>query len=165
MKLFLDCEVMRHHWRGANAAVIVGDRAITTEEGESLMRQFSQSFGSGLTPAYLSPDGWQMLGGAATAAGPLESRFQFDEQNGLVLVDGLKIASPMFDALGKPTPAGRWLRVVAVEGGVITMESQTIEQLRADGGTSGQTAEQSAQAVDGGKAKATPKPAKSKAGA
>jgi hypothetical protein len=62
MDLFKDCEIQRMHLRGTPVALIVGDRAVSAEEGAALLAQYAASFGrSTAVPAYVSPDGWQLL--------------------------------------------------------------------------------------------------------
>jgi hypothetical protein len=61
MHLFADCEIVRGHWRGTNAVLIVGDRAVTPEEARALLAQFAASFGPDQTPVYFSRDGWQFI--------------------------------------------------------------------------------------------------------
>lgn len=68
MKLFTDCEIVRHHLRGNTAVVIVGDRAVTDEEGAALLAEFADSFGTTHRPVYFSKDGWQGLPEAPKAA-------------------------------------------------------------------------------------------------
>lgn len=64
MKLFENCEILRHHVRGDTAVVIAGDRAVTPAEGAALLVEYANSFGSAAKPIYFSRDGWQMLEGS-----------------------------------------------------------------------------------------------------
>lgn len=121
MKLFQDCEIVRQHLRGHTAVTIVGPRAVTADEAAALLAEFADSFGTRHFPSYFSGDGWQDL----QAKGPLAARFSFDEQDGIVTVDGNKFAAEVFDSLAEPTPADQWLRVVSTEGGVVTMERKS----------------------------------------
>lgn len=124
MKL-ADCEVMRAHVRGHNVVYIFGPHALSKREAAALLEQVAATWGPGQrVPGYCSPEGWQSLA-AAAKAGPLERRFAFDEAANVVDVDGLKISGELFDHLGAPTPAGTWLRVTQVEGGVATVEQRT----------------------------------------
>lgn len=98
MRLFGECEVVRSHWRGCNAAVIVGPRAITPEESAALLAEWRASFGDTLTPAYHSRDGWQVLDGKG---GPAPETPEAD-------VDDLIGDAPAGDpAAGAPAPAPR----------------------------------------------------------
>ncbi len=119
-----DCEIMIAHVRGHNVRYLFGPRGLTKAAAKALLADVAATWGPGPVPGYCSPDGWQQLA-AAEKAGPLESRFAFDEQRNVVAVDGLKISGELFDALGTPTPPGAWLRVVSVGDGVATMEQRT----------------------------------------
>jgi hypothetical protein len=62
MDLFKDCEIQRMHLRGSPVVLIVGDRAVSADEGAELLAQYAASFGrSTAVPAYVSSDGWQLL--------------------------------------------------------------------------------------------------------
>lgn len=62
MDLFKDCEIQRMHLRGSPVVLIVGDRAVSAEEGAELLAQYAASFGRSTSmPAYVSRDGWQLL--------------------------------------------------------------------------------------------------------
>lgn len=66
MDLFKDCEIQRMHLRGHAVVLIVGDRAVSAQEGAELLAQYAASFGrSTSVPAYVSRDGWQLLNGRA----------------------------------------------------------------------------------------------------
>jgi hypothetical protein len=69
MDLFKDCEIQRMHLRGSPVVLIVGDRAVSADEGAELLAQYAASFGrSTAVPAYVSSDGWQLLKGAERRA-------------------------------------------------------------------------------------------------
>lgn len=62
MDLFKDCEIQRMYLRGSTVALIVGDRAVSAEEGAELLAQYAASFGRSTSmPAYVSREGWQLL--------------------------------------------------------------------------------------------------------
>lgn len=73
MKLFTDCEIVRHHLRGHTAVVIVGARAATVDEGVALLAEFADSFGTTQRPMYFSKDGWQQLGKASKAKAAVQT--------------------------------------------------------------------------------------------
>ena len=117
-----DCEMTHRVVRGHPVAFVCGERALSEEEAASLKAQFVAAYGPVQVPAYVSPAGWQMLD--APSAGPLQSRFKFDEAGEEVMIDGKRVSAHLLDGFTKPTADGLWLRIVSVEGGVITVESK-----------------------------------------
>ena len=83
MDLFKDCEIQRMHLRGSPVVLIVGDRAVSTDEGAELLAQYAASFGrSTAAPAYVSRDGWQLLKAQAKRqAAPAETTAPAGETN------------------------------------------------------------------------------------
>ena len=122
MKL-ADCEVSHRVIRGTVTVALFGSRRLAADELADLRAQYEATHGPGVVPAYVSPDGWQVM--EDTETGPLASRFEFDEAREVVFVDGKAIAGAMFDGLASPTPSGTWFRVVNAEGETVTVESRT----------------------------------------
>lgn len=59
----------------------------------------------------------------AMSARPLSERVQIDDAKNLLIVDGLRFAAELFDGLSIVTPPGRLLRVISVDGGVVTIQA------------------------------------------
>ena len=64
------CEISHLHVRGHNVSLIIGDRAVSAEEAEGLVREFAAVYGHEREPAYVSRDGWQ----AITRRGPADDQ-------------------------------------------------------------------------------------------
>ncbi len=71
MKL-ANCEIFHHCIRGTNTVFIYGDRALTAEEAQALAAEYAETFGPFKAPAFVSPDGWQLLQAAEAKAAPAE---------------------------------------------------------------------------------------------
>lgn len=55
------CEISHLHVRGHNVSLIIGDRALTADEANSMVREFAAVYGTDREPAYVSRDGWQAI--------------------------------------------------------------------------------------------------------
>lgn len=122
-----DCDISHLHVRGHNVALITGSRGLSDAEAAALLEQFTAVYGIDRQPAYVSRDGWQLL--AAPVAGPLASRFAFDEAAGIVQIDSQKVAADVLDFLTTPSPDDVWYRVVSTDGGVTTIMHKHIDEL------------------------------------
>lgn len=118
-----DCEISHRVVRGTVVVFLFGARALSAEECVSLLWQYEDAHGPGVVPAYVSPDGWQVLD---AAPGPLASRFVFDEAQELVLIDGLAVSAEFVQQWTAVTPEGQWFRVVATDNGHITVQRRDL---------------------------------------
>lgn len=128
MDLLRDCEVIALAPRGHAAAVLIGPRRLSGDELAALLQQYSAQSAPGTLqplPAYWSPDGWQDTSAIYTAAeGSLSRRLVVDDAADLVTIDGCRVAGEALSAFTRPTPEGRWLRVVSTADGVIVVEER-----------------------------------------
>lgn len=114
-----DCEISHRVMRGHIVVTLFGAHALAADELAALRAEYETVHGPGVVPCYVSPEGWQALG---DVPGPLAARFEFDEAEAIVLIDGLKVSAEFVDQWTSVTPEGHWFRVVSTDDGRITVE-------------------------------------------
>ncbi len=57
-------------------------------------------------------------------------RFSYDNQRDELIIEGVRYSGDLFRGLGfGPTPAGRWLRIVKIDDGVVTIQERLEDQI------------------------------------